>query len=70
MRGNFSQISRAKGDWIALPARRILIRNPELARDANDRHVTTGVPGFFAVAEKEVAAAGGAQVTDEDILGI
>jgi len=44
--------------------------NPELVRDANDRHVPAGVAGFFAVAEEEVAAAGGAQVADEDIPGI
>jgi hypothetical protein len=37
--------------------------------DADDGQEATGLGAFFAVAEEEIAAAGGTEIADEDVLG-
>jgi hypothetical protein len=38
--------------------------------EADDGEVAAGLGALFAVAEEEIGAAGGAEVAEEDILGV
>ena len=40
----------------------------ELGADGNDCHEAAGFRAFFAVGEQEIAAAGGAEIADENIF--
>jgi len=40
-----------------------------LRTEADDGHEAAAFGAFFAVAEEEVAAAGGAEIADEDVGG-
>src|SRR5713226_4636665 len=44
-------------------------RTPSCRPDADDGHEATALGAFFAVTKKEVAAAGSAEIADEDVGG-